>query len=161
MRYCFSLQLFSLAALLVVGCGSAAKPPPPPPPPDLAYAGFNCDDHPTSDAGVLEPTFSNVQKLFDDSCDSCHCCNGQVVLSRGLSFAALVNKMAPDAKEACGGPLVTPGDPAHSYLYQKLAGSSVCYGQKMPLTELLTPGVLPACAVDVVRRWIEAGAPNN
>jgi hypothetical protein len=54
-------------------------------------------------------------------------------------------------------PRVTPGDPEHSYLMNKLLGVGMCPGtQRMPLgTPLLDS------QIQVIRDWICEGAPNN
>jgi hypothetical protein len=53
---------------------------------------------------------------------------------------------------------VIPGDPENSYLVQKLEGHSGIVGQRMPRTggPYLTEGQM-----QIIRRWIARGAPND
>lgn len=151
-------------ALVLAGCGAAggsdaAVADLAMPAPDLEL----CDPGQLGDGGMA-PSLANVQRVFDFACVGCHCCSDPLTLASGASWAALVNRPAPrsDARtdESCGGLLVKPGDPAASYLYQKIASATPCAGQPMPLNEFqFVP--LPACAQDLVRRWIASGAPNN
>ena len=153
---------FAALALVLAGCGSAASPPDMAVP-DLALPPGVCTDPVPPDGGV-PPTFANVQKVFDGNClFSCHCCSSEVDLNPGHAWADLVGVTAPSMASAgdltCG-TLVVPGDPTHSYLYQKLTQAKPCYGAQMPLSEF-GAAMLPACEIDLVRRWIVAGAPND
>jgi hypothetical protein len=69
-----------------------------------------------------------------------------------VAFTELVNVRAGQ----CGGSktLVVPGDPAASYLVNKLTGVGMCSGSVMPKAG----GELSAAQIDVVRAWIGAGA---
>jgi len=105
------------------------------------------------------PPFALVQQIFDLHCTSCHGQAGpEVVLVAGVSWNNLVGK-APPPNESCGGTLVVAGDPAASYLYQKLINPSPCYGAQMPFAEF-NPVPLPSCVTDIVRAWIAEGAPG-
>jgi hypothetical protein len=116
----------------------------------------------------LEPTLSSIQReIFssDDpsgraACTPCHTNQGRTPagglnLLEGQSYANLVNRASP-AK--AGAILVVPGDPDNSYLIHKLEGQSDIVGQRMPRTG--GPYVMPG-QIQVIRRWIELGAPNN
>jgi hypothetical protein len=136
---------------------------------DLHVAGPDlhlelCSDDQLGDAGV-PPTFANVERIFDTTCASlCHIPGFIAVdLSHGHAWANLVGRLAPDPPNRCGGPLVTPGDVSRSYLYVKLTRGlgMQCnpQGGLMPVGDpFSTP--LPDCQIDLVRRWIEAGAPD-
>lgn len=118
---------------------------------DLTQTAF-CDD-----SSALAATYANVQRLFDRYCIGCHCCGGQQVeLTSGVSYVNLINR-PPPAEEACGGVLVNPGNPGASYLYQKLSSPNPCFGAQMPRAEFGSTPV-PACAQELVRRWILEGA---
>jgi hypothetical protein len=154
-------------ALLLAGCGGGGAEQQDGSVPDLsANADMAvtplCLDTQLGDAG-LPPTFTNVQKVFDQSCIGCHCCGDPLILS-APAYANVVNVAAPnssrDTNESCGGVLVKPGDPSASYLYQKISSMTPCAGQPMPLQEFLFVP-LPVCEQDLVRRWIVAGAPND
>lgn len=154
--------LVAAALVALVGCHDGAAPADLAVP-DLALPPPLCTDPVPPDGGVA-PTFANVQKVLDGNClYSCHCCSAEVDLNRGRAWADLVGVTAPSTATpgdiACG-TLVAPGDPARSYLYQKLTQSAPCYGAEMPLSEY-GAAMLPACEIDLVRRWIAAGAPND
>ena len=130
---------------------------------DLASPPPLCSD-PVAPDGGLPPTFANVQKLLNQNClFSCHCCSSEVDLNPGHAYANLVNVPAPStatAGDVACGLLVKPSDPTRSYLFQKLTMSSPCFGKQMPLSEFGS-AMLPDCEIDLVRRWILAGAPND
>jgi hypothetical protein len=117
-----------------------------------------CDRYRVADAA--SPSFEVVQQIFDDNCATCHSTGAAVDLSRGNSFANIVNHAAPSV-EACGGILIVPGDPAASYVYQKLTTAHPCAGAQMPLDELFTSQPLPDCVTTIVHDWIVAGAPGG
>lgn len=102
-------------------------------------------------------TFSRIQRIFDDDCVICHGSEAALDLADGLSWQDLVGQAAP-SPDSCGGTLVVPGDPGASYLYQKLASSTPCYGAQMPLGEFFADP-LPSCVVALVGQWILEGAP--
>ena len=117
-----------------------------------------CDRYSAASDGA-PPTFAIVQQIFDDNCTSCHGFGAPLDLAGGGAFANLVGRPAP-ASESCGGILVSPGDPAASYLYQKLTVSQPCTGEQMSLDEFSRSNPLPTCVTAIVRAWIEAGAPG-
>jgi hypothetical protein len=104
-------------------------------------------------------SFDVVQHVFDDSCASCHT-GAALDLSDGRAWNDLVNR-APPAEEACGQTLVVPGDPASSYLYQKLTNPRPCVGKQMPLDEFFSSVPLPECVTSLIGAWIQAGAPPS
>ncbi len=143
----------SLALLVtsVLACGHDPARTPD------ALLGFCSDQTPVA------PTFVNVQRLFDQACVICHAPGVELDLEPGVSYADLVGRTAPSyaqppTDESCGGVLVTPGDPAASYLYQKLAGTP-CAGSQMPVGEIGAPAPLQPCALALIHDWIAAGAP--
>lgn len=116
------------------------------------------------DANSLAPTFANLYKyvITQGTCGGAACHNGQAagfqIGSLDDTYAALVSKPAtgPD----CAGKnqtLVVPNDPQTSLLYLKLLDNPPC-GARMPFAST-TP--LRADKVELVRRWIEAGAPKQ
>jgi len=111
--------------------------------------------------GGVSPTFENLQTLFDQHCTICHSGSAAVVLLRGMAYAQLVNRPTQTMEmidESCGGLLVVPSRPEQSYIYHKLTEAMPCAGAQMPKGELGSEP-LPACQIDLVRRWILAGAP--
>jgi hypothetical protein len=142
-----------LALVVLAGCGTSPTLPDAPPP--LCTA--------TQPAA---PTFANMQLLFDDSCTVCHTHGITLDLSAGVSYANLVGKMPPSytdppVDESCGMVLVKPGDPAGSYLYQKVTLAPPCAGGQMPRTDIGTPAPLEACAIGLIHDWVGAGAPPD
>jgi len=119
-----------------------------------------------SDQAPLAPTFANMQRLFAGRCTTCHTAGVELDLQPDVSYANLVGRAAPNysdpvTDESCGGTLVTPGDPAASYLYQKVSLAQPCAGAQMPRTDIGTSSPLIACAQLLVHDWIAAGAPND
>jgi hypothetical protein len=75
-------------------------------------------------------------------------------LSVGKSYADLVNVAASQCSTR---KLVLPGDPANSYLMQKMLGVNMCSGSQMPKAGVTIPGN----ELQAISNWICAGAPNN
>jgi len=139
----------------------------------LAAAGIGsgCDENLADIAGPspnLSPNFSSVQREIFESTDSsgrlactqCHTSVGRVPpagldLSHDAAYANLVG-VASTAK--AGAVRVVPGDPANSYLVDKLDGSPGIVGQRMPRNSgpFLTEGQMT-----ILKRWIADGAAND
>lgn len=142
-----------LGAALVFGCAAGGRGAPDATP-DLQVSDPRsalCED---PDGGP--PSFALIQRLFTDDCVSCHTVGSDLDLSMGHAWANLVGRPAPPT-ESCGGTLVVPGDPDHSYLAVKLSSPSPCFGEQMPRTDFGSDP-LPDCLVADVRAWIAAGA---
>jgi hypothetical protein len=75
-------------------------------------------------------------------------------LRAGNSFASLV---AARSLEQPALLRVAPGDPASSYVIQKLEGAAGISGARMPFGGPF----LDQATTDEVKSWIAAGAPNN
>jgi len=111
--------------------------------------------------GMEEPqtpaTFTNVQtKVFNLSCNisrSCHIgpsAAGELNLEDPAYQALMRNAIADPTKQ-----LVVPGDPDHSYIMDKMLNRNV-NNLFMPPT-----GMIEADRIDLVSRWIAAGAKND
>lgn len=75
-------------------------------------------------------------------------------LSERTSYTSIVGKPSREEPRLL---LVTPGDPANSYLLLKVQGAPGIVGARMPLTgRLLSPD-----QIEAIRDWIAAGAPND
>lgn len=62
------------------------------------------------------------------------------------------------ATECCDGRLrIAPGDPAASYVIQKLTGQHLCRGSRMPLDQV----PLSDAEIQTLSDWICLGAPND
>jgi hypothetical protein len=117
-----------------MGCSDASPEPP-------ADAATGCEG---LDGGVTYQ--HDVAPIFGS-------CNGE--LCHGPpSWKSTVNQ---PSYECCDRRLVTPGDPAHSYLADKILGVHLCSGDLMPL------GLPPLSASDTstILRWICEGAPDD
>ena len=136
----------------------------------IVLTTIGCDENLRDLAGPtpdLEPTFSSIQSNIlnaSDSagrpaCTSCHNpqafrFNGNLNLSAATAYASLVN--APSSGKP-GAIRVVPGDPAASYLIQKIEGAPGIVGARMPMSgPFLTSG-----QVEIISHWIRLGAPNN
>jgi hypothetical protein len=137
----------------------------------LVCAVSACDEQLSDVAGPtpnLTPTFSSIQRDIFNTADSsgrvacidCHSDSGRVpagglVLLEGRSHQNLVGA---SSRFKPGATLVVPGDPDGSYLVHKLEGDSDIVGQRMPRTggPFLTSGQM-----QILRRWIANGAPND
>lgn len=137
----------------------------------LALVIAGCDEKLSEVVGPtpsLEATFSSIQReIFDrressgrGACTECHTpplstsVNGRLSLRSDTSFGSLVG-VASSGKP--GAIRVVPGDPENSYLIHKLEGRPGIEGVRMPSGgPYLTAG-----QIQVIKRWIALGAPNN
>jgi hypothetical protein len=109
-------------------------------------------------------TFATLQrKVFTPSCAtlSCHGAGnaGGMTLAAGAAYANLVGVPPSNSAALAAGLLrVVPGDPDRSFLLRKLEGTlGPDEGQAMPRVG----SQLPPKLIDLVRRWIAAGAPAD
>jgi len=135
-----------LCAVVVAGCDESLE----------TVAG------PTPD---LTPTLSSIQRdIFQasdssgrPSCASCHNPNGGAFRAVGLDLstegthASLVGVASRQKPQVLR---VAPGDPANSYLIQKIEAQADIVGTRMPQRgPFLTDG-----QIAIIKRWIELGA---
>ena len=131
-----------------------------------------CDPAPAgcTPRAFFTSTFDRIQtQIFDQSCavSGCHdsqTTRGELLLERGASYDNLVNRVPTNADAAAAGwhrvSVVDDahGDPTTSYVVHKLTGDlGSGLGKRMPFNRPKLDDAL----VDVVRRWIEAGAPTE
>jgi len=97
-----------------------------------------------------------MQDIFVPTCSSgrCH--------TRGIAFGDLIldedviaNTVGVGSKGAPPRILVVPGDPAASYLFEKISSDAPAAGARMPLT-----GTLPTHDIARIRAWIAALEPR-
>lgn len=111
-------------------------------------------------------TFDRIQKqIFNQSCALSFCHDSQtkqkdLLLEVGAAYTNIVDVVpTTDAAATLGWKRIdaTGANPATSYLYRKITGDlpDPLLGARMPFGRPALDPVL----VDVVRRWIEAGAP--
>ena len=128
----------------------------------LGTALAGCGDD--GGGGDGSPSFARVQaEVFDVGCSvkSCHSSTakaGDLVLEAGKSHAELVGVAAVQTKAVAEGLLrVTAGDPDASFLLTKCTAPLAAeYGDVMPWGN---PDGLDVDKLELLRAWIEAGAP--
>jgi hypothetical protein len=140
------------------------------PPSDPGDAGLppvdECEDVPADAAPSIEPTLSRLRDtLFVSTCQfsSCHG-GGASAVGLDLMAADLHAELMEHAVQANTDlPLVAPGDPEGSWLYQVVAkcrpvDAAGNVASHMPLNapKLSDPGLVAA-----LREWIEAGAQDG
>jgi hypothetical protein len=130
-----------------------------------------CDEGLSTLAGPtpnLTPTFSRIQAdIFEASdsagrvsCVSCHrpaafAFVGRLDLSNAVAYDQLVN--VPSANKP-GAIRVIPFDPENSYLVHKVEGRQGIFGNRMPNNG---PPFLTNGQIQILKRWIENGAPRD
>ena len=96
-----------------------------------------------------------IQPIFNASCAlaNCHVGDGAggLNLEAGLAFAELVDVSSSQVEDL----LVVPGDPARSYLFEKVDAERPRVGDRMPLGN-----ALDALDLEAIRQWIVGGAPE-
>ncbi len=105
-------------------------------------------------------TFTRVQnQVFNASCAFSGCHGGSspaqgLNLSAGQSYDMIVNTASAQQPSL---DRIEPNDPASSYLYLKIIGDPSITGSRMPRGA----PALSQELMDLVRDWIERGAPND
>lgn len=124
----------------------------------LALALPACGDSGAGDeAGTPAATLTEIEAdIFAKSCTFAACHKGASPAGglnlEGMTHDKLVDVMATGTAK----PLVVPGDPDGSYLYEKLTATMPTAGDPMP------PGApLSEAKLEMVRSWIAAGAADD
>lgn len=105
----------------------------------------------------------DVQPILDRHCVACHLYEspqGGLSLEAGDAHGATVGVASSEAPL----PRITPGDPARSYLVHKLRGTQARVGGSgaaMPFNADTGGSGLPREELELIERWIRAGAPDN
>lgn len=101
-----------------------------------------------------EPTFTNVQEIFESSCGgtNCHINNRR----SGVRLDSYDNVTSSEGDQY-GKLVVQEGDAANSPLVDKIESSNPEHGERMP------PGgpFLSSDDIDLIKEWINEGAKNN
>lgn len=150
-RVVLPLVVALFAAVAASGCAGDGPPPVVEPTPVT-----------TPDTTPIPggPPYAQVQQILNLNCLSGGCHNAgdsaaQLVLEAGVSHGHLVNQQPQNAAARdAGWLLVRPFAPDTSYLLRKLTGVSGALGNRMPLGA----NPLRESDIDLVRRWIVAGA---
>jgi hypothetical protein len=123
-----------------------------------------CSDHITTSTDMVfddqgtpasRVTYTMVQQqVLDLYCavPGCHASGQPPDLTPGHTYASTMG-----VPGSTGLLLVAPGQPDSSYLYIKVTGGAGMRGERMPYGT----APLPRAALDVLRAWIERGAPND
>ena len=136
-------------------------------------AGISCSgdgDGLTKSGDLPASGLDLIQPIFDAYCVRCHVTGGSghsqtggddddgLDLTSGASFAALVNR--PTFQKPGEPPRwrVLPGEPDSSYLMDKIRADSPKSGNRMPQNG---PPFLSQADIELIRRWIEEGAPRE
>jgi uncharacterized protein (TIGR03118 family) len=107
-------------------------------------------------------TLTQLQTQVFSGCIGCHngsnppggALPGSMDLRSGHTFTSLVSVASQEKPELMR---VKPGDPANSYVIQKLEGAAGIQGSRMPFGGPF----LDQATIDMVKSWINDGAPNN
>lgn len=108
----------------------------------------------------FEPPVSfaaDVQPIFDSNCTSCHSGSNAPRELRLEPELAWVNLVDVDSDEQPAVKRVLAGDPANSYLFQKITNAPGISLNPMPLGSF--PMTQPE--IDTIEAWIEQGALDN
>jgi len=104
---------------------------------------------------ALTPDLQSIQEnVFTPICTACHAGAAAPLgfrLDAASAYAMLVNAPSVEVPALLR---VSPGNPDSSYLIQKLEGHAAVGGQ-MPLGQ----APLPQATINVIRTWIQNGAP--
>jgi hypothetical protein len=123
--------------------------------------GLDQNGQPLSAGGgsvALAPTLASIQaNVFSVNCAIPGCHGGGTVqfglrLDPGFSAGNLINVPSPRDANLIR---VIPGNPGSSFIIQKLEGTQTL-GDRMPQ---FGP-YLPQSTIDVIRQWIQDGAPQ-
>ena len=114
----------------------------------------------TVEGGGQGATFTDVQQqIFTQSCAFSGCHGGSspaqgMDLREGAAFSNIVNVSSSERPSL---DRIEPSDPDNSYLYLKVIGDSSISGSRMPRGA----PALSQNLIDLLRDWIERGAPND
>jgi hypothetical protein len=140
-RYGFVMAPFVLA---IVGCTAGNG------------AGLDAGGRPITGPPGVNSDFQEIQDtVFTPICTACHVGASApqgLRLDAANSYAMLVSV---SSAEVPGTLRVSPGNPNASYIVQKIEGTAAV-GVRMPANG---PPYLPQDRIDLIRRWISAGAP--
>lgn len=156
------IRAAALAAALCCGCslaavadggadggapGDAAPAPDQAQPQDLAFIATDAC------AGVAAASLSgDVQPILSAHCAGIECHSS--LLAQGRTWRYTYRMPAPECQ---GRSYIEPGNPPASYLYDKVTGTDLCYGNRMPLNR----APLGDDEIALIAGWICAGAPND
>lgn len=110
-------------------------------------------------------TLTQLQtQIFTPICSVCHTGSGSSLpgvqnLTAGNTFSNIVNVASIEQPSLLR---IKPGDPANSYLVQKIQGSAGITGSRMPQgCGSASNPCLDQATIDLVKAWVSQGALNN
>jgi hypothetical protein len=130
----------------------------------LAAAVAACQgSNPAASAAAVQPTFDDIaSKVFTTcstlSCHSASATKGGLQLTKDVAYEQLVGVPAEnDVAKTRNKVRVVPGDPANSFLVQKLEGPAADEGDQMPQRGQK----LPDDVIAAIKTWIQNGAKKT
>jgi len=142
----YFLPILLCAVVLTLGaCGSSSTSP---------NNGGDNNGGGNNGSKPPEPTFSNVQSIFNDSCGGSGCHVGESTNGVRLdSYENVINSVGTQY----GTEVVVPDEPDNSPLIDKISNDNPEFGERMP------EGGPPLSDDDItlIREWIANGAENN
>ncbi len=126
----------------------------------VAVIYFSCGEMKPTDSSGPSRTPDNVQVIFTAHCAKSGCHAGSSPehnqnLDSLHSYSNIVNVSSlqePSLKR------VKPGDPANSYLLQKVKGTITNGTGRMPFDGAIA-GYLTTAEIDTIQSWVQNGAP--
>lgn len=151
-NFSLGLSLLLGLGLGIVGCGDSGS--------GCADGQVACDE---TCIEAIEPTLTSIQSsVFDVSCatSSCHDADAPAEsLDLSTATQSASNLVGVNSVQVPGRQRVASGDSGASYLMNKLLDVDMALGTtQMPQ---LDPDGLCQPKIDVIREWIDLGAPVN
>jgi hypothetical protein len=146
------------------GCGSESQPAGEPVEPvarplvvteRARTTSHSCEGEREAPAAREVRFARDVEPILMSGCSG-EFCHGLAMTSPSRAYAFLVNQPSFECDDER--PLVTPGDPDHSYVVDKVLGRNLCAGHPMPRG---FENRLSHQEVRTLTDWICEGAPND
>ena len=118
---------------------------------------------PTSCTPNRTVSFANdVQPILKQKCSGRDGCHG-IAINGAVGPYGFLTAASTECKDKDGRKIAVAGDPAHSYVIDKLTNQNLCSGVPMPKKMLLRGGwnPLPQPEVQTIYDWVCAGAKND
>lgn len=110
------------------------------------------DDSNNNNEIGFEPTFANVQMIFDQNCGACHTQRRESGV-RLNNYDNAINSVG----DQYGIEVIKPGEADGSPLVDKISSSNPQFGSRMPEGG----PYLSSDRIDQIKEWINQGAENN
>lgn len=143
-RRCLVLLIGGMSAFLALGCGGGDDPQQPGPDPNAL------------NFGRIAREVINTDTCGGLSCHSGTAAGFKLTTTSQLYPLLVGAKATGPGCEMSGLDRIVPGDPDNSLLFLKISATPPPCGKAMP-----EDNPLDAAKIDLVRSWIEAGAPKD